>query len=121
MPKLDFATMLGVKVDNHGVKAALASLVGGKVLSVSKNELNQEVYSFSLAIKLFFHHKILPTNCSYIKKIAQGNKYFTDRAAALQANRLKAGYQHGDTYLDNNLVGKTYDVNSDDDLDLAPV
>ena len=121
MPTLNFATMLGVKVDNHRVKAALVSLVGGNVLSVSTNKLNQEVYSFTPAIKLFLHHEILPTSLSYIEKIAQGNKCITNRAAALQANRLKAGYQYGDTDLDNDSVGNAYEVNSGDDLDLATV
>ena len=110
-----------VKGDNHGVKATLASLVGGKFLSISTNKLNQEVYSFAPAIKLFLHHKILPTNFSYIKKIVQVNKCITDQAAALQVNRLKAGYQYGDTDPDNDLVGKAYNVNSNENLDLAAV
>ena len=121
IPTLDFAIISGVKVDNNGVKTTLASLVGGKIVSVSTNKLNQEVYSFAPAIKLLLHHKILPPNHSYIEKVAQGNKCITNQVAALQAKRLKASYQHEDTDPDDDMVRKAYNVDSDEDLDLVAV
>ena len=74
MTQLEFATMLGVQIDNHGVKNFLKSLTKGNVLITSKNKRNQMVFSLTPTIKFHLNHEILPTNQRYIDKIVAGNE-----------------------------------------------
>ena len=73
MTRLNLAIILGVKVDSHGVKAALASLNKEKVLITSQDKGNQEIFSLTPATTFPLDHKILPTNKKYIDKITTGN------------------------------------------------
>ena len=73
IPKHNHASFLGVKPDNHRVTAFIESLVKGKVLLVSQNVCNQDVYSLAPRIKIFLNHEILHIHSSYIKKLVEGH------------------------------------------------
>ena len=81
IPAHNHAFFLGIKPDNHGVTAAIESLVKWKILLVSQDVRNQDVYSLAPRIKMFLDHEILSIHPSYIKKLAEGNQCVKDRKA----------------------------------------
>ena len=100
---MTLATILGVKADNHRVKAAL---------TISQDKRNQEVFSLNPAIIFHLTHEILPTDNRYINKIATGNTCINVQAAA-EVDQSNTG--QGEDKLDNEeSLGKVYNVNSED-------
>lgn len=55
----NLSTLLGVKLNNHGVKGGLRSLVRGKIMIESMNNIYIEVYSLSPTIALLLRYNKL--------------------------------------------------------------